>query len=402
MGHRKLSAPRHGSLGVRPRKRASSIVPRVRSWPEMSWFEIVCNRLGASEASKLGISVKPVLLGYLAYKAGMSHVIMIDDRPHTLTSGKEIFKPVTILDTPPILVLAIRGYGYDPMRGLYTIGEAWRSPVDAIVKLYEELYQDNPFINNSKLASEGAVGVVRRYLKGLRKVNPGLVKPDTSSRYGYKFIEGEWEKAVEELKSSKLVDVRVTVSTIPVLSGIGKKKPEIAEIKIGGGSVDERLKYALDILGNYVTVDQVFREGQFIDVIGVSKGKGFQGVIKRFGVKELPRWHKHRKGSRKIGARSPGFGTMSEPPQAGQTGFHRRTEYNKRILKIGRYGWEVVPKGGFKHYGLIYGPYMVVEGSVIGCSKRILVLRHPIRPPVWLPLEPPKIVYYSLESKQGD
>ncbi|MGC8954188.1 MAG: 50S ribosomal protein L3, partial [Desulfurococcus sp.] len=179
-------------------------------------------------------------------------------------------------------------------------------------------------------------------------------------------------------------------------------KPEIIELKIGGGSIDERLKYAEGILGGYVRASDVFMEGQFVDVIGVTKGKGFQGVVKRFGVKELPRWHKHRKGSRKIGARSPGFGTMSEPPQAGQMGFHRRTEYNKRILKMGLNGLEITIEGGFLHYGLVYGPYIMLKGTVFGPAKRMLILRHPIRPNLrWLPLSGPKIAYLSLESKQG-
>ncbi|ABN70114.1 LSU ribosomal protein L3P [Staphylothermus marinus F1] len=394
MGHRKYSAPRHGSLGVRPRKRAAKIVPRIRSWPTQSWFDLLVEKLG-DEAVNKGIAPKPVLLGYVAYKAGMSHAIIIDDRPHTFTSGKEIAIPVTVLDAPPILILGLRGYKIHPMHGLLSFGEVWRSPVEALKELYEKIYSDNPFINL------GAKDIVRKYLKGLRKVNPGLVKPEPHSEYGFKFLENNWKEKLERLKAAELADIRVIASTIPVLSGIGKKKPEIIEIKIGGGTLSERIDYAEKLLGNYVTVDQVFREGQFIDIIGVTKGKGFQGVIKRFGVKELPRWHKHRKGSRKIGSRSPGFGTMSETPQPGQMGFHRRTEYNKRIIKIGINGWEVTPKGGFLGYGIVYGPYIMLHGSIIGPRKRLLVLRHPIRPPSWYPLEAPQIIYYSHESKQG-
>ncbi|MEM0379788.1 MAG: 50S ribosomal protein L3 [Desulfurococcaceae archaeon] len=395
MGHRKTEAPRHGSLGVRPRKRASRIVPRIKKWPSESWFEIVVKRIGVEEASKLGIVVKPVLLAYPVYKAGMSHVILIDNRPHTYTSGREVFRPVTILDSPPILILGIRGYGYDETRGLYTIGEVWKSPVESLVELYEKNYSENIFMKYS------VKDIVRKYLKGLRKTIPSMVKPVEDSEYGYRFIDTNWDKKLEDLRSEEIVDIRAIVSTIPILSGIGKKKPEILEIKVGGGDLSDRFKYCESILGRYVTVKDVLVNGQYVDVIGVTKGKGFQGVIKRFGVKELPRWHKHRKGSRKIGSRSPGFGTMSETPQAGQTGFHRRTEYNKRVLKIGDYGWEIVPKGGFLGYGLIYGNYVMLEGSVIGPRKRLLVLRHPIRPPIKLTIEPPRIVYYSHESKQG-
>ncbi|MEM4809574.1 MAG: 50S ribosomal protein L3, partial [Desulfurococcaceae archaeon] len=44
----------------------------------------------------------------------------------------------------------------------------------------------------------------------------------------------------------------------------------------------------------------------------------------------------------------------------------------------------------------------MLKGSVFGPSKRLVVLRHPIRPSLeWLPLQPPYLVYLSLESKQG-
>ncbi len=374
MGHRKHSAPRHGSLGVRPRKRASKIVPRVRSWPEI-------------------VLDKPKLLGFAAYKAGMTHILVIDDRPNRDTTGKEIFVPVTILDAPPMLVLGIRAYKRFPMSGLLSIGEVWRDPTESLTTLLDEIYKDNPFI---EMTPEE---LTRKYLHGLRKVNPGLVKPENG---GYKFVVKYHEEKISKIKASNPDEIRVIMSTIPVLSGIGKKKPEMVEIKIGGGaSVEEQLDYAVGLLGKYVAVWDVFREGQFIDVIGVTKGKGFQGVVKRFGVKELPRWHKHRKGSRKIGSRSPGFGTMSETPQAGQMGFHRRTEYNKRIIKVGKNGWEITPKGGFLGYGIVFGPYLMLHGSVIGVRKRLLVLREPIRPPEWKPEAAPEIVYVSHESKQG-
>ncbi len=389
MGHRKHSAPRHGSLGLRPRKRAKSIVPRIRSWPSKSWFDLLV------EAGVEGVESKPVLLGYAAYKAGMTHALVIDDKPHRDTTGKEVFTPITVLDAPPLLVLGVRGYKYHPVHGLLSVAEAWRSPVESLVELYEKIYKDNPFLTLS------AEDIARKYLHGLRKVNPGLVKAAKDEKYGYRFIEKNWEERLNLMKNMELDDVRVVASTIPVLSGFRKKKPEIIEIRIGAKNTGEALEYASSIIGKYVLPDQVFREGQFIDVIGVTKGKGFQGVIKRFGVKELPRWHKHRKGSRRIGSRSPEFGTMSETPQAGQMGYHRRTEYNKRIIRIGYNGWEITPKGGFLGYGLIYGPYILLHGSTIGVRKRLLILRHPVRPPEWKPVEAPRIIYYSHISQQG-
>ncbi|MEZ0393985.1 MAG: 50S ribosomal protein L3 [Desulfurococcaceae archaeon] len=395
MGHRKKEAPRRGSLGVRPRKRASEMTPKVRSWPPKTWIELLYERLG-EEASKLGVAPKPMLLGFAAYKAGMTHAVAIDDRPRTPTSGKEVFMPLTVLDAPPMLILAARSYKVAD-GALKCVGEAWRSPIDGLVKVYEELYKDNPFVEGLS-----ARDVVRKYLHGLREVNHGLVRPSPGSEYGYSFIETDWESAFKEAFSGDVAYVSVIASTVPPLSGFGKKKPEIVEIRVGGGSIDEQIKYVEGLVGSAVTAFDVFLEGQLVDVIGITKGKGFQGVIKRFGAKELPRWHKHRKGSRKIGARSPGIGTFSEPPQPGQMGFHRRTDYNKRIIRMGRFGVEVVPKGGFVNYGLIYGPYIVLEGSVMGPPKRLLILRHPIRPPSrWLPTSTPALTYLSLESKQG-
>ncbi len=391
MGHRKKSAPRRGSLGVRPRKRAARIVPRVRSWPEPP------------------IS-KPMLLGFMGYKAGMTHAIVIDDRPHTRTSGKEIFIPVTVLETPPMMILGVRAYRYSlAANGLISVGEVWRSPIDGLIKV-AEMFADNEFVGLSEK------DLVRKYLHGLRKRLPGLVKPSKESgeEYGYKFIEKDWEARLDRLLSGDIRDVRVIATTIPVLTGIGKKAPEILEIRIGGGSIEDRINYAKQILGAPVTIKDVLAEtprsgdeviwfsvGGYSDVIGVTKGKGFQGVIKRFGVKELPRWHKHRKGSRKIGARSYGSGVMATTPQAGQMGYHRRTDYNKRIVAVGENGLEVTPSGGFPGYGIVRTHYVMLHGTVMGPRKRIIVMRYPIRPPHWIPESAPKIVYLSLSSKQG-
>jgi len=396
VGHRKTHAPRHGSLGVRPRKRAEDLTPRVRSWPEKSWFDILLEKYG-EEVLKKGIFKRPVLLAYPVYKAGMTHAIIIEDRPNTPFTGKERFTPITVLDAPPIVVIGIRTYMRDHSGALRTLGEVWTNPVNAVVKAVEDLYASNPLWNLSPKE------VARKYLLGLRKANHGLVKPDPSGEYGFKFTAESNEEEVNKVLSGDIADVRAVVTTIPVLAGFGKKKCEILEIKIHGGSIDERVKYATSIWGSYIAPFDVFIEGQFVDVIGVTKGHGFQGVIKRFGVKELPRWHKHRKGSRKVGSRGPAFTySISEVPQAGQMGFHRRTEYNKRIIRIGKYGYEVTVKGGFLHYGLVYGPHVLVKGSVIGSSKRLLVLRHPIRPTLkFIPLTAPQIVYLSLESNQG-
>ncbi len=338
MARRKYSAPRRGSLGVRPRKRASEFVPRIRSWPEVDFAE-------------------PKPLAFLGYKAGMTHVIMIDDRPGTRTYGQEIHVPVTVIETPPMVALAARFY-VPTVSGLNCLTEVWTDPPEE--------------------------------LEVWRRVKTLSVS------------EEHRKKALEKLEAHKdeIVRVSLLLASQPKLaSGLSKKVPDIIEVKVGGGDTKSQLEYALNIIGKEIKVTDIFSVGQFIDVIGVTKGKGFQGVIKRFGVKELPRWHKHRKGSRRIGSRSPTIGAISPVPQPGQMGFHRRTELNKRILMIGSDGYSITPAGGFPHYGIVRSDFIVVKGSVQGPPKRPLVLRWPVRPPSWMPEEPPKILYVSLESK---
>ncbi len=340
MAHRKTHAPRRGSLGLRPRKRASEIIPTIRSWPEVSLD-------------------KPLPLGFIGYKAGMTHVIMIDDRPGSPTEGKEIFMPVTIIETPPIIPIALRTYIRDSLGSLKVFTDIWIEPQKEL-EIWRRIvtYKPTRDINNRIELIERNIDMIKR--------------------------------------------ISIVVATNPKnVGGLSKKVPDIVEIAIGGGSISERFKYAYEVLGKPIYINQVFNAGQFIDIIGVTKGKGFQGVIKRFGVKELPRWHKHRKGSRKIGSRSPTIGALSETPQAGQMGFHRRTEYNKRILAIGDKGEEITPSGGFPHYGIVKSMWIMVQGSTIGVPKRPLILRWPIRPPSWIPKSAPLIKYIDLESKMS-
>jgi large subunit ribosomal protein L3 len=209
------------------------------------------------------------------------------------------------------------------------------------------------------------------------------------------------EKEID-VDPEKVKMVGLIMTSIPFLAGgVSKKAVDILEVKVGG-SPQDALEYAKGKVGDLVDVEEVIEAGKFVDVIGVTKGKGFQGVIKRFGVKELPKWHKHRKGSRRVGARSYGKGTMSQVPQPGQMGFHRRTDYNKRVLMISDDPSKINVKGGWLHYGLVKSKYVVLAGSVFGPAKRPVILRLPVRPPTWEPPGPPPINYISLSSKQGN
>lgn len=73
-----------------------------------------------------------------------------------------------------------------------------------------------------------------------------------------------------------------------------------------------------------------------IDVIGVTKGKGFAGVVKRFGVKHLQK--KTHRGYRKVGCIGAWHPSRIRftVARAGQLGYHHRTEINKKVYRVGK------------------------------------------------------------------
>lgn len=336
MGHRKTHAPKHGSLAYLPRKRAKRLLARIRYWPKIE-------------------AETPRLLGFMGYKAGMTYVFAIEDRKRSPNYGKEIMRPATIIETPPMLVCAVRAYTKNAY-GLQTITEAWmKDPPEELERVF-------------------------------------TIPENFNTEENLKKIEGNLDK---------IAKIRVIAITQPRQTSVPKKKPDIAEIEVGGGTIQQQFEYAKNLLGKTVNPTEIFKEGQYIDIIAVSTGKGFQGPVKRWGVTILQ--HKGRKTKRGIATLGPWnpHHVMYSVPRAGQMGFHQRTEYNKRILKIGNDGKEVTPKGGFVRYGIVRGPYILLDGSVPGPEKRPIRLRYPARPPKQVAEELPQITHISLESPQG-
>ncbi len=206
-----------------------------------------------------------------------------------------------------------------------------------------------------------------------------------------------WKKIDEDLVD----EVRAIIHTQPKLvSGIPKKVPEIMEFRIGGGTIQERIDFGRDILGKDVEYEKFCEAGRMVDVSAITKGKGFQGHVKRWGVKLLR--HKNSKSIRNVGTTGvfrPGY-TRPTVPQAGQTGYHQRTELNKRVLKVGEDGEEVTPDGGFVNYGVINNKYVVLHGSIPGPTKRLSIMRDSVRDDRY-DVHEPNLTYISTESNQG-
>jgi large subunit ribosomal protein L3 len=313
-----IKKPRSGSLGFYPRKRAKRIYPRI----------------ARVSGEKVGT------LAFAGYKAAMVSVVMIDNRKGSRNFGQIIVKPATVIDCPPLKILGYRAYS-TTANGMRAIGEVW---------------DDKKFAKDKDLA---------------RKINTKNLGKQNKQQL---------EKIEKEIEKANVSNVRLIVCTQPRQSGVGKKTPEIFELEIGGKTAKEKLEFAKQHIGSEVKVTDFAKEGELVDVIAITKGKGTQGPVKRFGVKIQGR--KAAQKQRHVGAIAPQSPrrVMWTVAMAGQLGFGRRTELNKRILKVGDNGSEITPKSGFTRYGLIKGSYVVVEGSTPGPKKRLVFLRHAVRP----------------------
>jgi large subunit ribosomal protein L3 len=300
----------------------------------------------------------PKLLGFAGYKVGMTHAMIVDNEKNSPTSGMEIFTPVTVLEVPPVVVMGVRAYEKTSY-GLKAITEVMAENLD------DELSRK--------------ISLPKNYNKSeaVSKIQEALENTD---------------------------EIKLLVHTNPKLTSVPKKKPEIFECGIGGKSVEEKLNTALELIGEEVKASDVFEDGQLVDSIGITKGKGFQGPVKRWGIRI--QYGKAARSSKKrhIGSMGPWTPsrTMWTVPQAGQMGYHKRTEYNKKILKIEQADNvdAINPEGGFVKYGLVKNDYILMKGSLPGPNKRLVILRKAMRPH-GKSNEAPQINHISTKSKQG-
>lgn len=321
--------PRRGSLQFWPRSRAKRIYARVNNYPVVK---------------------DATLLGFAGYKAGMTHVILTDNRPKALTKGEEVMWAVTVVECPPLKVAAVRFCKKDRVgQGSHVVTE----------------------VRNGKLDKEldRKLNLSKKPAKSLADVN-----------VDYDFL-------------------RLLVYTQPKKSAVGKKTPEVFELAVGGDKAAQ-LKFAQDHMDKEIPLSTVFKAGQQVDVHAITKGHGFKSSVKRFGV--ALKSHKSEKKKRTTGNLGPWHPAKISfhVPQPGQTGYHTRTEYNKQLLLVSNETARVNPRGGFVRYGNVQSEFLLIKGSLPGPAKRLIRMQFPIRPNKKIPEQAPNIEFISLEAKQ--
>ncbi len=115
-------------------------------------------------------------------------------------------------------------------------------------------------------------------------------------------------------------------------------------------------------LGDKITVADIFEEGEYVDVSGISKGKGFQGVVKRHGFRGVGQathgQHNRLRAPGSIGASSDPSRVFKGMRMAGRMGNEKVTVQNLQVMKI-------IPEENL----------LIVKGSVPGHKNAYLIIK---------------------------
>jgi large subunit ribosomal protein L3 len=268
------------------------------------------------------------LSNIIAYKVGMSNVMMIDDS-ESPSKQQEVSRACTVLEIPEMELYGIRFYR-------------------------------------------------KNSLTSYREVSAELYSKALMQKAGIKTTKND-ETKLSEFKSniSKYSDVTALIVANVRSTNGEQNHRERFESFVDAKDIDSKLEFLASNLGKEVKIELGFKTGEYIDVTSITQGKGWQGVIKRYGAARLS--HKATQKVRHIGCLGS-FGqgqVMYTVPQAGQMGFNYRTEKNKRILKIGSKDKikEINKPSGFPNYGNVKNSFLILEGSIPGSSKRLVRIR---------------------------
>jgi len=306
----------------------------------------------------------------MCYKAGMTHIMREVDKPGSKLHKKEVVEAVTILEAPPMIAVGLVGYVETP-RGLRTLTTVWAQHLSDQCR---RVFYKNWYRSKKKAFTSYASRVADESNKDL-------------------------QQELDRMKKFCQV-VRLICHTDMTKIKLRQKKAHLAEIQINGGSAADKVDFGKALFERQVGVDTVFNQDEMVDAISITKGRGYEGVVTRWGVTRLPR--KTHRGLRKvacIGAWHPARVKFSVA-RAGQNGYHHRTEQNKKIYRIGKgvhidaegktdpkhfnpnattetdmTQKAITPLGGFPHYGEVNEDYVMVKGGVPGVKKRVVTLR---------------------------
>jgi len=298
-----------------PRKGSLQFWPRKR----INKFLPRVNWSAVNSAGKVGVK------GFVGYKAGMVSVEVKDLTENSMTKNKTIILPATVIECPKMKIFSVRFYK------------------EGVVK-------------KDVLAEQ--------FDKELKK----KVKVPKQTKKG----------ELEKIKSEDYDNVSVILYTIVKKTGL-KKKPDLTEVGISGNNVEEKLAWVKENLNKEVSIADVFSLGQLVDFRGLTKGKGFSGPVKRFGIQLKD--HKSEKGRRRPGNVGPWHPArvIFRVPMAGQLGTFTRVHYNQKILAVGNDESVKDSLKAIKHYGNVNADYLIVQGSVQGPAKRQVFVTAPLR-----------------------
>jgi large subunit ribosomal protein L3e len=372
MSHRKFERPRHGSLGFLPRKRTKHHHGKIKSFPK-------------DDQSKA-----PHLTAFMGFKAGMTHIVRELERPGSKLNKKEIVEAVSVLETPPMVVVGFVGYVETP-RGLRALTSVWSGHMSQECK--------RRFYKNWHTSKQKAF---TKYQKRWAEASKGSEGP----------------MAAEVARAKKYCQViRAICHTQVSKLNLRQKKAHLKEIQINGGTPEKKVDFAMSLFEQEVKIGDVFSQDEMIDIIGTTKGHGIAGVVTRWGCTRLVR--KSHRGQRKvacIGSWHPAR-VQFQVPRSGQRGYHHRTEINKKIYRIGKALKEdphnatteadltekaITPMGGFSHYGQVTNEFVMLKGAVMGTRKRVITLRKSLLPQVSRrALEKIELKFIDTSSKFG-
>lgn len=281
-------------------------------------------------------------VGFAGYKAGMTHVTVVDNRKNSLTNGEEISVPVTIIEVPDLFVYGVRSYAYGE-DGLRVLAEK-------VVKAPKELRRRGPFA----------------------------------------------KKAVGDIAQNAEL-LRLLVSTKPHETATEQKTPNVFELALGG-SLEDQKAYAEEVLGKHIPVKDAVKALDLLDARAITKGKGFQGPVKRFGVSlRASKSEKGRRGPANLGAWT---GNRSyRVAHAGQMGYHQRLDLTKQVLAILDAGALEI-SGGIPGYGQPKSTVMLVVGSLPGTKRRLIRFTPAVRDMKTKFTQEPEIVEIATRSQQ--